>query len=135
MGILASKSQKATPGVTTKRRSTQLDFGNLTPLKPGGTVGFSTFRDNEGPARGKKSRKKSNGNVVVTEAMDEDSEDDDDEAEIIVKMEDGEDKDVKTLLSPDDAKSQSEIADGVNRIKVRLSIERLKSTLAYAKNS
>jgi hypothetical protein len=127
--------KEATPGVTTKRRSTQLDFGNLTPLKPGGTVGFSTFRDNEGPARGKKSRKKSNGNVVVTEAMDEDSEDDDDEAEIIVKMEDGEDKDVKTLLSPDDAKSQSEIADGVNRIKVRLSIERLKSTLAYAKNS
>jgi hypothetical protein len=118
MGILASKSQKATPGVATKRRSTQLDFGNLTPLKPGGTVGFSSFRDNEGPARGKKSRKKSNGNIVVNEAMDEDSEDDDDEPEIIVKMEDSEDKDVKTLLSPDDAKSQSEIADGVNRIKV-----------------
>ena len=110
MGILASKHQKAIPGATAKRGSTQLDFGNLAPLKPGGTVGFSSFRDNEGAAHKRKSRKKSNGNIGVDETMDEDSEDDDDEPETIVKQEEVEDKDVKTLLSPDDAKSQSEIA-------------------------
>ncbi|EPE28991.1 hypothetical protein GLAREA_00149 [Glarea lozoyensis ATCC 20868] len=137
MGILASKGQKATAGVAGKRRSTQLDFGNLTPLKPTGTVGFTTFRDNEGPARGKKSRKKSNGNVGVDEAMDEDSEEEDDVSEVIGKMEDVEDKDVKTLLSPDDAKSQSEIADGVNRIKLKRqhSTEPLNSRKSPAGNS
>ncbi|CAG8983662.1 hypothetical protein HYALB_00004093 [Hymenoscyphus albidus] len=115
MGILASKHQKATSA--TKRRSTQLDFGNLTPLKPGGTVGFSTFRDTDGSNRKSKARKKSNGSVGAG-AMDEDSDDDDDDPDIL-KMEDVEDKDVKTKLSPDDAKFQGELADGVRQIKLK----------------
>lgn len=118
MGILASSKQpKATPG-SAKRRSTQMDFSNLNPLKPQGTVGFSTFRDNDSTStRRNKARKKSNGSVGG--AMAEDSEeDDDDEDAMIGKMDDVEDKDVKTLLKPEDAKYQGELADGVGRIKV-----------------
>ncbi|KAF4637833.1 hypothetical protein G7Y89_g234 [Cudoniella acicularis] len=114
MGIMASKQQKATPG-SAKRRSTQLDFSNLAPLKPGGTVGFSSFRDNDGSTRRSKSRKKSNGSVVASGAMDEDSEEDDDDVELVGKMDDVDDKDVKTLLSPEDAKYQGELADGLKR--------------------
>src|SRR3954468_2107556 len=90
MGILPSKSQKPATG-NGKRRSTQLDFSNLAPLKKTGTVGFSTFRDNEPRS---KSRKKSNGNV---NAMAEDSDEDDDDAEIVGKMEDVDEKDDKLL--------------------------------------
>jgi hypothetical protein len=115
MGILSSK-QKGNP-TSSKRRSTQLDFSNLAPLKPGGTVGFSSFRDND-PSRRNKSRKKSNGSTGG--AMMEDSEEDEDDVEIVGKMEDVDDKDVKTLLSPEDAKYQGELADGVGRIKVSL---------------
>ena len=112
MGILTSKS-KGNP-TSTKRRSTQLDFSNLAPLKSGGTVGFSSFRDND-PSTRSKSRKKSNGSAPG--AMMEDSEEDEDDAEIVGKMEDVEDKDVKTMLSPEDAKYSGELADGVGRIK------------------
>jgi hypothetical protein len=115
MGILASKSQKG-PSTGTKRRSAQLDFANLAPLKPGGTVGFSSFRDNENSTGRNKSRKKSNG--TSSTAMVEDSDEDDDEIEIVGKMEDIDDKDIKIILSSEEAKSTGEIADGVGRIKV-----------------
>lgn len=115
MGIISPKQQKATPG-TTKRRSTQLDFSNLGELKPDrGTVGFSAFRENDPSGRRTKSRKKSNGSVGG--AMVEDSDDDEDDAELVGKMEDIDDKDAKTLLSPEDAKYSGELADGVGRIK------------------
>lgn len=118
MGILNAKPQKGAP-TATKRRSAQLDFSNLAPLKPGGTVGFSSFRESDPSARRNKSRKKSNGSTGGG-AMAEDSDDDDDEAEIVGKMEDVDDGDVKTLLSPEDAKFSGELADGVGRIKVEL---------------
>ena len=100
MGILKPKQSNATPGAT-KRRSVQLDFSNLAPLKPGGTVGFSAFRDNDGSTRQKKSRKKSNGSIG---AMEEDSDEDDEDTEIVGKMEDVDEKDVKAILNPEDAK-------------------------------
>jgi hypothetical protein len=116
MGILAPKQPKTASGGT-KRRSTQLDFSNLAPLKPGGTVGFSTFRDTDSSSKRGKTRKRSNGDVG---AMEEDSDEDDEDREIVGKMEDVDDKDMKTLLSPEDAKYQGELADGVGRIKVSL---------------
>jgi hypothetical protein len=51
--------------------------------------------------------------------MDEDSEEDDDDVELVGKMEDVDDKEVKATLNPEDAKFQGELADGVGRIKVR----------------
>lgn len=121
MGILpSSKAQPATPA-SIKRRSGQLDFSNLGPLKTSGTVGFSTFREhhNDEPTRRrKKSRSKSNGSGMA----DEDSDDDEDDDEILGKMEDvleGDEKEDKSRLRPEDAKFSGELADGVKRIKVR----------------
>ena len=50
--------------------------------------------------------------------MMEDSDEDEDDLEIVGKMEDVEEKDVKNMLSPEDAKYSGELADGVGRIKV-----------------
>jgi len=113
MGILESKQKVAS---STRRRSTQLDFSNLAPLKSGGTVGFSAFRDND-PSTSKKSKKKANGSSGV--AIVEDSDEEDDDSAIVTDMVDVDDKDVKALLSPEDAKFSGELADGVGRIKVR----------------
>jgi hypothetical protein len=120
MGILdPSKGGKPTPG-SAKRRSTQMDFSSLGPLKPGGTVGFSAFRDADASTNRKaKSRKMSNG---ATTAMIEDSDEDEDDDEIVGKMEDVDDKDIKRLLSPEDAKYSGELAEGVGRIKVCFNI-------------
>ncbi|KAL2062965.1 hypothetical protein VTL71DRAFT_6037 [Oculimacula yallundae] len=117
MGILNPKPSKGVVAPT-KRRSTQLDFSNLAPLKQGGTVGFSSFRDNDAPVRKSKDRKKSNGSIGASATM-EDSDEDEDEGNIVGKMEDIEDKNVKTLLSPEDAKFSGELADGVGRIKLK----------------
>lgn len=116
MGILAPKQPSKTTAGSAKRRSAQVDFGTLKPLEQTGTVGFSTFRDNGPSKKGTKSRRISNGNVGEN-AMVEDSEEDEDD-ESGVKMEDTDDKVIKTHLSPEDAKFQGELADGVGRIKV-----------------
>jgi hypothetical protein len=51
--------------------------------------------------------------------MDEDSEDDDDDNEILGKMDDLDEKDVKTKpAGPEDSQFPGELADGVNRIRV-----------------
>lgn len=113
MGILDSSKQAKTTPVASKRRSTQMDFSSLGPLKPGGTVGFSAFRDTDSSStRKSKVRKASDGGIV------EDSDEDDDDEDIVGKMEDVDDKDVKTMLSSEEAKYSGELADGVGRIKV-----------------
>jgi len=116
MGVMAPKSQP-TP-VAVKRRSGQLDFSKLGPLKTSGTVGFSAFRDGGDQPRRKKAHKRSNGSIGG--AMDEDSEDDDedDSAEILTKMDDTDTKYDKSKLGPEDARFSGELADGVNRIRV-----------------
>ncbi len=123
MGVMPSaKSTQQTPNEA-KRRSAQLDFSNIGPLKTAGTVGFSTFRDQDaGTARQKTSHKRNAS--VIGATMDEDSEEDEDEdrAKILGKIEDTDDKDVKSSgkLAPEDAKFSGELADGVNRIRVCL---------------
>jgi hypothetical protein len=121
MGILpSSKAQPPTPA-SIKRRSGQLDFSNLGPLKTSGTVGFSTFRDHheDTPRRKKtKSQIKSNGSGL----MDEDSDDDDGDDELLAKMEEVDEKEDKTGLEPEDARFSGELADGVKRIRVRVKL-------------
>lgn len=115
MGILPNSKQEKITSSATKRRSRQLDFGNLAPLKSTGTVGFSAFRDNNSSAKRSKPRKKSNGSV----GMMEDSDDEDEDDNSAVKMEEADDKDdPHTTLSTEDAKFQGELADGLGRIKV-----------------
>lgn len=131
MGILpSSKAQPATPA-SIKRRSGQLDFSNLGPLKTSGTVGFSAFRDHHGdePHRRKKKNRRTKSNASASAMIDEDSEEDDDDDdddvanEILGKMEDvdddGQKEGDKSRLGPEDAKFSGELADGVKRIKVR----------------
>lgn len=90
-----------------------MDFSNLGPLKAGGTVGFSTFRDQITEAsRRRKARKKSNGNIA------DDSDEEDDDSESIGATEDTGDKDEEKKLSPEDTQFSGELADGVNRIRV-----------------
>ncbi|KAI6783478.1 uncharacterized protein J7T54_005507 [Emericellopsis cladophorae] len=117
IGVMQSaKAAQATPG-SAKRRSAQLDFSTLGPLKSGGTVGFSAFRDNK-PDTARKSRKKSSGAVTM-----EDSEEEDDDDNMLSKMEDADDKvDDKfddKKLGPEDAQSSGELAEGVNRIRLK----------------
>lgn len=103
-----------------------MDFSNLGPLKAGGTVGFSTFRDQGSEAsRRRKARKKSNGNI----ADDSDDDDDDDGNEVLRKLEDTDDKEVGKL-APEDAQFQGELADGVNRIHVSYSTTKTLILLA-----
>lgn len=121
----SSKNPQATPG-SAKRRSGQLDFSNLGPLKAGGTVGFSAFRDQTTEtSRRRKARKKSNGNIA--EDSDDDDDDDDDSADNLNKMDD-DDKDGEGKEASEDSKFGGELADGVNRIRVGV----LRNALFFA---
>ncbi|CAP66643.1 uncharacterized protein PODANS_4_8490 [Podospora anserina S mat+] len=117
MGVLAPpKPQVTSPNL--KRRSGQLDFSGLGPLKTSGTVGFSAFRDRDSqPARRKKSRTKSNGGMSIDADSDDDDDDEDLSEQILGKMEDVDTKYDKSKLGPEDAKFTGELADGVNRIR------------------
>ncbi|KAI1842011.1 hypothetical protein JX265_001320 [Neoarthrinium moseri] len=117
MGILPSAKDAKTTTPGAKRRSTQLDFSNLGPLKTTGTVGFSAFRDQDTERR--KSRKKSNGSIGG--AMVEDSDDDDDDANPLKKMEAEYDlnKVDKSHLAPEDAEIQAELKAGIDRIRLK----------------
>ncbi|KAI8631379.1 hypothetical protein F5Y19DRAFT_473785 [Xylariaceae sp. FL1651] len=116
MGISpGTKETQKTPG--SKRRST-LDFSGLGPLKSTGTVGFSAFRDQETEAaRRRKARRKSNGNAGAE--LDEDSDDEDDEEDLLTKMEDTDDKVVKSHLGPEDAQVTGELQAGIDRIRLK----------------
>ena len=136
MGLLPSSKSHQTP-TENKRRSAQLDFSSIGPLKTAGTVGFSTFRDNETDgARQKKAHNRNGsmagGAVPGVTVMDEDSDDDDDDdnrratnrAKILDKLDEADDaadadKAGSRLLAPDDAKFSGELADGVNRIRLK----------------
>lgn len=117
MGILASpKPQEKPPMTTAKRRSVQMDFANLKPLKPGGALGFSTFRDNESRSTSYGNGKNKDTKKLGGDAMDSDEDEDD---EIVGKLEDVDSSDfTNSTLSPDDAKRQGELAEGVKKIKV-----------------
>ncbi|KAI1933637.1 hypothetical protein LOZ58_000407 [Ophidiomyces ophidiicola] len=113
MGILkTSKPQEKDAEKTARRKSGQPDFSKIGPLKPGGGAGFLNFRDGDNGSKSRQVNKRGS-------ASDMDSDDDDDGlGSIVVKAEDEEDKDVKTNLSPEDARFQGELAEGVRQIKV-----------------
>ena len=108
MGILETTEDEKSP-VATKRKASGPDFSKLGPLKSTGTVGFSGYRDNQSAKPKVKKRD--------TDAMDSDADDEDDERlpngtyDAEVKQEDGK------HLSPEDARRQGELAEGVQKIK------------------
>ncbi|CEJ91003.1 Putative Beta-lactamase-type transpeptidase fold domain containing protein [[Torrubiella] hemipterigena] len=114
IGVIQGPKSSSAAQAHSKRRSGTLDFSSIAPLKSGGTVGFSAFRDKEAEdaARRNKARKKSNGNIA-----DDSDDDDDDDMDSMIKMDDDKDNDGK--VAPEDAKSGGELADGVNRIRLK----------------
>ncbi len=118
MGILPSpKAQDKPSAPTAKRRSVQTDFANLKPLKSGGALGFSKFRDNEPrPSLGDYKGNKDDSDM--------ESDDDDDRNEKRPKQEgvdplDGNIEDeLSHVLSAEDTIRQGELADGVKKIRV-----------------
>ncbi|TQS38887.1 hypothetical protein Golomagni_00603 [Golovinomyces magnicellulatus] len=116
MGIIPQKKMKNSI-TSSKRCSTQLDFSNLGPLKPGGTVGFSTFRENKPVTKQKKLREKSVD--TITGSMMDNSDEDDDFPDILENSINLDDGAVDLHLNHEDAKCAREIADGVGRIKLK----------------
>ena len=107
MGILTgTKGDKPVPAA--KRKSLIGEIPKLGPLKKAGTAGFSQFRDRE-------------GRRTKREEDDMDSEEDNETGDIIGKMDDINDADVKNagLLSPEDAERTGAVAEGIRKIKVR----------------
>ncbi|KAK4570398.1 hypothetical protein LTR86_002478 [Recurvomyces mirabilis] len=110
MNILHSDDAQKTPHSVAKRKVSGPDFSSLGPLKSKGTVGFSGYRDGNAKRKGKDKD---------ADAMDSDQEDDDAE-----HLRDGDnDTDIKDgngkLLSPEDARRQDEVAEGVQKIKLK----------------
>jgi len=116
MGILSTpKSQDKPTAATAKRRSVKTDFANLKPLKPGGALGFSNFRDTDTWSTSSNAK----GKAIKKEFSDMDSDEEDDDT-VIVKSGEIESQDaLNGLLSPEDAKRQGELAEGVQKIRVR----------------
>ena len=105
MGIMQSDQPQKTPQ-STKRKTSGPDFSKLGPLKVGGTVGFSGYRDSMAKRKNKDA-----------DAMDSDEDDDNErvpngEQDVEIKDENGK------KLSPEDARRQGELAEGVQKIKV-----------------
>ena len=115
MGILKQKEAAATAvdaenlkSKPTKRASIQADIANLKPLKPGGALNFTGVRDGNSSSQTK----------------DRDGDDMDSDEDITANPNDktnDADEEVKTSsLSPEDARKQGEIADGVEKIQVSI---------------
>ncbi|RDA91259.1 hypothetical protein CP533_0658 [Ophiocordyceps camponoti-saundersi (nom. inval.)] len=118
IGVMQPSRNVIVPPGSAKRRSGQLDFSNLAPLKAGGTVGFTAFRDRDSDiVQRKKARKKSNGNIAVD--SDDDDEDDEDGSFLLGRMEDVDNPDGDGKATQDDSKFGGELADGVNRIHLK----------------
>lgn len=113
MRIFPGPDAEQTPA-STKRKASGPDFSNLGPLNKFGTVGFSGYRDSANTRR--KTRSKSGD----ADAMESDEEEDEREGEMDQDDADGKQENGR-MLSPEDARKQGEIAEGVQKIKVSLS--------------
>ncbi|KAL8849745.1 MAG: hypothetical protein Q9221_005289 [Calogaya cf. arnoldii] len=118
MGILQSPHAPIkTPESTTKRKSLQDAFAGLKPLTPGGTLGFTGFRDSTTQSASKRSDKSQSNK----DDSDMDSgEDDDVGGRTPARNDEGETKESSnTKLSPEDARRQDEVAEGVQKIRLK----------------
>ncbi|KAL9945109.1 hypothetical protein ACHAP6_005918 [Verticillium nonalfalfae] len=97
-----------------KTISTQTVTGIDGPDKP--YASFTFFY--RGERKRRKARKKSIGQAGS--ALQDDSDDEDDEdSEVLGKMEDIEEKDLGSKVTPEDGQYSGELADGVNRIRLK----------------
>ena len=114
MGILqpASKPTPKTPQSNGKRRSIQEDLSKMKPLNSDRLKLFSTMRDPD-QIRSEKASKRRNSSGY------DDSDDDiDADDTVIIKAERAEEREADAMLSPEEARKQGELAEGVQKIRV-----------------
>lgn len=118
-----SQEKEAAPA-SARRKSTGLNFGDLKPLSQASstsTKNFGGYRDS-----GAQSPKSKNAGTV-----DSDAEDDDDDKARDADVDDEKEVSGKGLLSPEDAVRQGELAEGVRKIKVCISVLTHKHYIMY----
>ena len=119
MGILPSspKMPDKLAASNNKRRSMQADFAKLKPLNPNGLMGFSKFRDPNERSEAEKFK----SNYIKKRSNDEDSDEDVETSKEVLIKTDGDDiQEANGVLSPEDAKRQGELAEGVQKIRVSM---------------
>lgn len=84
----------------------------MKPLNPGGAKGFTGFRDTD-------TRPPKIQGAKNQESDEMDSDEDDDDVQPEFKQENESQELSNGMLSPEDAKRQGELAEGVKKIKVR----------------
>ena len=98
------------------------NFAKLKPLS--GSSGLKTFTEMRDPSE------RSNGDKTDKTSKKRSTMDSDDEIDEGVKLEEGESaQDSTTLLSPEDARRQGELAEGVQKIRVRYPFPTVPSAL------
>lgn len=115
MGILNQPAEEKKTPQTAKRKSVGMDFSSLKPLTSTGTKGFAGYRE---PGGSSSKFPKGKSKDRDEDAMDSDADDDDSN----IKQEEMDDDEVKEtgkgMLSPEDALTHGEIAEGVRKMKV-----------------
>ena len=115
MGILSTPPTEKKMPASAKRKSAGLDFTSLKPLTSTGTKNFAGYRDSSTvspPFNKAKAGKRKDDDAMDSDADDEDSK-------ISEEVDDSDVKsDSKSMLSPEDALRQGELAEGVRKIKV-----------------
>lgn len=95
----------------------QDDFSKFKPLSANGLKSFSTLRE---PSQTNGSPRKSAKPSTKRGADPDSDEDIDGNDDIATKAQQAEDNEANAMLSPDDARKQGELAEGVQKIRVRL---------------
>lgn len=118
MGILETPAESKDKPTQVKRKSRQLDFSSLSPLKPEGTVGFAGYRDSTSASTLKSKNRD-------PDDMDSDADDEDEGERRFSKHSNGkvkeepEEKDEGLKdLSAEELSKRGELADGVKKIQV-----------------
>lgn len=112
MGILPPPAQPAKTPVAAKRKSTQLDFGTITPLSTSapGTKNFAGYRDTTASNH-------KGGKLGNEDTMDSDNDEDDD-GDKRIDEDDGKDHPIKEL-SLEEAMQEEKLSEDVRKIRVR----------------
>lgn len=117
MGILPTPQPVEQKQTSSKRKSRQIDFASLGPLKSNGTVGFAGYREPSGSSAPAK-----NGVKKDPDEMDSDADDDERQPNDGVKDEPEDENTVETL-SAEELTRRGELAEGVKKMQVCLTLQ------------
>ena len=122
MGILPTPPPAEVKPTTAKRKSHQVDFASLTPLKPkDGTAGFTGYRDTAAAPVSPFDPVGRNGKKKDTDDMDSDGDEDYNRPGNIKapSQDDTDDKEgEEKMLSPEETAKSAELAEGVKKMQV-----------------